>query len=94
MSIKEFLQDGGKISTTWKFISDCTDEFTAKDADDEIEDCDELTQMSNDQDRYAEDQYYDPKSEYFDIYDKNGQLLAQHVDNDAATSFIKQLKHA
>lgn len=93
MTINEFLKNGGKIDASWTLVSECSDTYTADDADDDIENCDDLAQMSDNTNRYTENQAYEPKSEFFDIYDKHGKLLVQHVDNETGTSFIKQLKH-
>ena len=69
MTIKEFLQAGGQIDPTFQLIDKCKDSYTKDDTGDIPDDAtsNDLVQHSFDHDRYADEQVFDEKNEYFTI---------------------------
>lgn len=92
MSIKEFSQAGGQIDPKFQLIDKCEDSYTKDDADDMADDAnsDDLVQLSFDHDRYADEQVFDEKNEYFTITAPDGTVLANEVTKDISDQIIDQ----
>lgn len=92
MTIKEFLQAGGQIDPTFQLIDKCEDSYTKDDTGDTADDAtsDDLVQHSFDHDRYADEQVFDEKNEYFIITAPDGTVLANEVTKDVSDQIITQ----
>ena len=92
MTIKEFLQAGGQINPKFQLIDRCEDSYSKDDADNIADDAtsDDLVQHSFDHDRYADEQVFDEKNEYFTITAPDGTILANDVTKDISDQIIEQ----
>lgn len=93
MTIKEFINKGGKIIAHWNFVDHCEDRFDKQFSDDYSTDVtlDDLVQQSNEEDSYTEYQDFDDDSEVFDVISPSGEYLAKKATEDEATRIINLL---
>lgn len=90
MTIKEFIDKGGKIIAHWNFVDHCEDTFDKQFSNDYPTDVtlDGLVQQSNNEDSYTEYQEFDNDSELFDVISSSGEYLAKKVPENEATRII------
>lgn len=93
MTIKEFIDKGGKIIAHWNFVDHCADTFDKQFSNDYPTDVtlDDLVQQSNDEDSYTDYQEFDYNSELFDVISSSGKYLAKKVPENEATRIINRL---
>lgn len=90
MTIKEFCKLGGKITPKFQLVDQCEDTFTKDDVEymDDDTTSEDLIQISFDHERYAENEEYDKKHEYFTVVAPDGTVLGDNVTKDISDQIV------